>query len=99
MAALAVGVEVTGVQSELPAALSSALQGEKARFLVVPLSHPRYRRDFRRPRNEPMTHSDLQLHSQQVSYESSSCDGALHECSEVVVAKALQICGSAVGQS
>ena len=34
-------------------------------LLVAPLAHPRYRRDHRRPRDEPATRSDLLLHSGQ----------------------------------
>ena len=57
------GVESNGAVAALPAQLEEATERGQADFLVVPLAHPRYTRDHRRPRSEPFTRSDLLLNS------------------------------------
>lgn len=64
LAPSSLGVDPAAPPADLPKQLAS-LEGLGAQLLVVPLAHPRYRRDHRRPRDEPATRSDLLLHSGQ----------------------------------
>ena len=59
-----IGVDVGGSTPNLKESLDAALK-TAAKFLVVPLVHPRYRRDSRKGRSEPLTRSDLLLTSDQ----------------------------------
>ena len=63
---MSIGVDVGGSTPDLRESLQAALQSG-AKFLVAPLVHPRYRRDHRKGRSEPMTRSDLLLNSDQWS--------------------------------
>ena len=60
------GVDVGGSSPNLRETLIAALQSG-AGFAVVPLFHPRYRRDHQKSRSEPATRSDLLLNSEQWS--------------------------------
>ena len=62
--ALHVGIDQRDSTPNLHDSLEMALQSG-ARLVVVPLFHPRYRRDKRQPRAEPATRSDLLLNSGQ----------------------------------
>ena len=59
------GVELTSPPADLPTSVAQLSKLPGASFLVTPLAHPRYRRDHKRPRDEPMTRSDLVLNSAQ----------------------------------
>ena len=62
------GVDLGAPTSDLPmelASLPSLCPTLKPSLLVTPLAHPRYCRDHKRPRSEPMTRSDLLLSSNQ----------------------------------
>ncbi len=59
------GVDLGGVPSELPARLERSVNELGVQLIVAPLAHPRYRRDHKRPRTEPMTRSDMLLSSEQ----------------------------------
>ena len=65
MSPLILGVDIAAPPTDLPAQLSEAVSGLGVELLVVPLAHPRYKRDHKRPRPEPMTRSDTQLSSDQ----------------------------------
>eukprot|EP00965_Chrysotila_dentata_P136884 4527357-Pleurochrysis_carterae.AAC.4 len=67
MARIEIGTDC-GVVPCMNEVLERALDQWHAGFIVVPLVHPRNRRDPRRPRpTEPFTRSDLVLHSAQWS--------------------------------
>lgn len=57
------GVETPGA-ADVPALLDTAREQWQVNFCVVPLAHPRYWRDHRRPRHEQFTRSDLVLDSE-----------------------------------
>ena len=59
------GVEYGAPPPDLPAAVATLSKLPGASLLVAPLAHPRYRRDKKRPYDEPMTRSDLVLNSTQ----------------------------------
>ena len=59
------GVDCAAPPPDLPAAVAKLAKLPGTSFLVAPLAHPRYRRDHKRPRDEPMTRSDLVLNSTQ----------------------------------
>jgi len=56
------GVETPSVY-DIPTLLDTAKEQWQANFCLVPLAHPRYWRDHRRPRAEQFTRSDLVLDS------------------------------------
>ena len=59
------GVDLASPPPDLPNAVAKLTKLPGTSFLVAPLAHPRYRRDHKRPRDEPMTRSDLVLNSNQ----------------------------------